>query len=216
MSIQGDFRSGATLGIIAAVCTAIVALTWQLTHERIADNRRAWLEQSLAPVMSELTWDNDIIASRFTMSPPHGLPGSEPAIVYRAFDHGKPVAALFVVTARDGYSGPIRLLIGAGHDGRLTGVRILEHRETPGLGDGIESGKSGWIEQFPGRSLVDPAPSGWKIRRDGGEFDQLTGASVTPRAVIKAVFETLQYFVANRDAVFAAPADVAREEAGND
>lgn len=216
MSIRGDIRSGATLGIIAAICTAIVALTWQLTHERIADNRRAWLEQSLAPVLSGLKWDNDIIASRHTMSSPHGLPGSEAAILYRAFDHGKPVAALFVVTARDGYSGPIRLLIGVGHDGLLTGVRILEHRETPGLGDGIEAGKSGWIEQFPGRSLDDPVPSGWRIRRDGGEFDQLTGASVTPRAVIKAVFETLQYFAANREALFAAPADVAPLETDDD
>jgi electron transport complex protein RnfG len=113
---------------------------------------------------------------------------------------------LFAVTARDGYSGPIRVLIGIGVDGILTGVRILQHRETPGLGDKIDSSRSDWVDQFAGRGLGNPVVSGWAIREDGGVFDQLTGASITPRAVIKAIAATLIYFDANQDEIFALPA----------
>jgi electron transport complex protein RnfG len=142
-----------------------------------------------------------------TIPAPHELPGSSDAVIYRVYSGETPVAALFVVSARDGYAGAIRLLVGIDMEGSVTGVQVLEHRETPGLGDRIESTKSNWVEQFDGRSLTDPQTSGWKIKGDGGEFDQLTGASVTPRAIIKAIKETLTYFEANQVAVFAAAAD---------
>lgn len=200
-------KSGITLAVIAAICTALVASTYQLTHERIAANEQAWLEQSLQPALSGLFFDSGVSESRVTIPAPHGLPGSEDAVIYRVYSGDSPVAALFVVSARDGYAGAIRLLIGIDIDGIVTGVHVLSHRETPGLGDRIESSKSDWVKQFDGRSLTDPEASGWKIRRDGGDFDQLTGASVTPRAVIKAIRETLSYFDANRDTVFAAPPD---------
>jgi len=200
-------KSGITLAVIAAICTALVASTYQLTHERIAANEQAWLEQSLQPALSGLFFDSGVSESRVTIPAPHGLPGSEDAVIYRVYSGDTPVAALFVVSARDGYAGAIRFLIGIDIDGAVTGVHVLSHRETPGLGDRIESSKSEWVKQFDGRSLIDPQPSGWKIKRDGGEFDQLTGASVTPRAVIKAIRETLSYFDANRDTVFAAPPD---------
>lgn len=137
---------------------------------------------------------------------PHELPGSEAAIIYRVYAGDEPVAALFVVSARDGYAGPIRLLVGIAMDGAITGVRVLEHRETPGLGDRIETTKSDWVLQFDGHSLRDPEPARWALKGDGGDFDQLTGASVTPRAIVNAVKETLTYFDANRVAVFAAQA----------
>jgi len=200
-------KSGITLAVIAAICTALVASTYQLTHERIAANEQAWLEQSLQPALSGLFFDSGVSESRVTIPAPHGLPGSEDAVIYRVYSGDTPVAALFVVSARDGYAGAIRFLIGIDIDGAVTGVHVLSHRETPGLGDRIESSKSEWVKQFDGRSLIDPQTSGWKIKRDGGEFDQLTGASVTPRAVIKAIRETLSYFDANRDTVFAAPPD---------
>ncbi|NCF14340.1 MAG: electron transport complex subunit RsxG [Gammaproteobacteria bacterium] len=200
-------KSGITLAVIAAICTALVASTYQLTHERIAANEQAWLEQSLQPALSGLFFDSGVSESRVTIPAPHALPGSEDAVIYRVYSGDTPVAALFVVSARDGYAGAIRLLIGVDIDGVVTGVHVLSHRETPGLGDRIESTKSDWVKQFDGRSLTDPQASGWKIRRDGGEFDQLTGASVTPRAIIKAIRETLGYFDANRAAVFAAPPD---------
>ena len=207
MADHSVVKSGATLTAIAALCTAMVAFTHDVTDERIAANDRAWLEQSLRPALGDLEFDSSLTDSKATIPAPHDLPGSDDAVVYRVYDGAMPVAALFAVTARDGYSGAIRLLVGIRADGTITGVRALSHRETPGLGDRIDSEKSDWIRQFAGRSLADPATSGWRISRDGGEFDQMTGASVTPRAVVKAVRETLQYFMANDAALFAMPAD---------
>jgi electron transport complex protein RnfG len=207
MASSRVLKSGITLAAIAAVCTSLVAMTYQVTHERIAENEQAWLEQSLQPALAGLFFDSGVSESRVTIPAPHELPGSSDAVIYRVYSGETPVAALFVVSARDGYAGAIRLLVGIDMEGSVTGVQVLEHRETPGLGDRIESTKSNWVEQFDGRSLTDPQTSGWKIKGDGGEFDQLTGASVTPRAIIKAIKETLTYFEANQVAVFAAAAD---------
>jgi electron transport complex protein RnfG len=198
-------KSGVTLAVIAAICTSLVALTYQSTEERIDANEKAWLERSLQPALSGLFFDSGVTESKIVVPPPHDLPGTDAAIIYRVYAKTEPVAALFVVSARDGYSGPIRILVGIETTGMVTGVHVLEHRETPGLGDRVESGKSDWVKQFDGRSLVDPETSGWRIKRDGGQFDQLTGASVTPRAIIKAVKETLIYFGTHRDEIFSDP-----------
>lgn len=198
--------SGVTLAVIAAVCTALVAATWHLTAARIAANDKALLEQSLQPALASVFYTSNVTESRLVLEPPHELPGSDPAIIYRVYAGDEPVAALFAVTARDGFAGPIRILLGVNIDGVVTGVRILQHRETPGFGDKIDARKSDWVEQFAGRSLADPTFARWAIQSDGGEFDQLTGASVTPRAVIKAMRLTLQYFENHRDEIFAAPA----------
>ncbi len=205
-SRQGILASGMTLTLIAAICTALVAATYQLTAERISANQQAFLEQSLDPALSGVLYDNSITESKLVIPTPHELPGSDAAVVYRAYAEDRPAAALFVVTARDGYAGPIRLLIGISADGVVTGVRVLEHRETPGLGDRIDSSRSDWVLQFDGRSMINPNIDGWAIKRDGGQFDQLTGASVTPRAVIKAITATLVYFDAHRDELFVPPA----------
>lgn len=199
-------NSGITLAAIAAICTALVAATYHLTAERIEANQVALLEQSLQPALSGRLYDGGASESKLVLPPPHELPGNEPAIIYRVFNGDEPVAALLVVSARDGFSGPIRLLVGVDYGGIVTGVRVLQHRETPGLGDRIESERTDWILQFDGHSLRDPDLAGWAIRSDGGQFDQLTGASVTPRAIIKAIRETLLYFDANRDMLFSLPA----------
>lgn len=201
------WRSGVTLALLAAICTALVAITWRLTAPRIEANQKAYLAQSLRPALANVFYDNDLDESTLVVPAPHDLPGTDDAVIYRLYADNRPVAAVFVVSARDGYSGPIRLLIGIEYSGQVTGVRVLEHRETPGLGDRIESSKSDWLLQFAGASLDQPPLGRWAIRRDGGDFDQLTGASVTPRAVVRAVKETLVYFAANRDTVFAARGD---------
>jgi len=198
------WKSGVTLAVIAAFCTSLVAFTWQLTAERIEANKKEWLERSLQPALAGLFFDSPVTESMIMIPAPHELPGSEAAIIYRVYAGVEPVAALFVVSARDGYAGPIRLLVGIAMDGAISGVRVLEHRETPGLGDRIETTKSDWVLQFDGHSLRDPEPLRWAIKGDGGDFDQLTGASVTPRAIVNAVKETLTYFEANRVTVFAA------------
>lgn len=197
------WKSAVILATLAAICTVLVALTHRYTAPLIRANEQAYLEQSLKPVLGGIEYKNELTKSVLTLSPPHGLPGSEPATIYRIYADGMPAAALFVVSARDGFTGPIKILIGVRIDGSVTAVRILQHKETPGLGDMIESAKSDWLQQFKSSSLSAPDRERWKIKRDDGDFDQLTGASVTPRAVIKAVKETLLYFESNRDAVFA-------------
>ena len=205
MSGSDVIKSGGTLAVIAAICTSLVATTWYLTKDRIAANDQAWLEQSLQPALAGVFFDGSVSESMLVLEAPHGLPGDEDVIIYRVYAEEEPVAALFVVTAPDGYAGPIRFLLGVEYDGAVTGVRILDHTETPGLGDRIESSRTDWVFQFDGRSLNDPYPERWKLTVDGGDFDQITGASITPRAVIGAMRETLIYFYDNRDDVFTAP-----------
>lgn len=207
------WSSALILAALAAICTALVAVTYRTAAPRIAANEQAYLEQSLAPVLAGLSYDGKLSESTLIIPIPHTLPGEAPVSVYRVFANEQPVAALFVVSAQDGFTGPIKLLVGIAASGALTGVltgvRVLEHRETPGLGDLIETSRSDWILQFSGRSLGDPEVSRWAIRRDGGDFDQLTGASITPRAIVKAIRETLLYFEAHRDEVFATTSSTA-------
>ena len=200
-----------TLTAIAAICTAIVASTYALTDERIAANEQAWLEQSLQPVLAGIEFDGNLSGRNRARVGWEGDAHDLDLGTERRSHEGQPVAALFVVTARDGYSGPIRLLVGIRADGRITGVHALAHRETPGLGDRIDPSKSDWIEQFAGRSLADPAAGDWRIVRDGGPFDQLTGASVTSRAVVGAIRETLEYFEAAGADIFALTPDAGEE-----
>ncbi len=197
------WSSALILAVLAAICTALVALTYDLTDERIVANQQAFLEESLKPVLAGIDYEGTLSDSTMIIPVPHDLPGNQPATVYRIFEDDTPLAALFVVVARDGYAGPIRILIGLTDDGRINRARVIDHRETPGLGDRIDASKSDWINQFDGRSLADPAEDRWKIKRDGGDFDQLSGASITSRSVVKALRETLIYFNANRDTVFA-------------
>lgn len=198
------WRSGLTLAVLAAVCTALVAITWHLTAPRIAQNEQAALERSLSPTLADLLYDNTLTESVIVIQPPHELPGTEPVQVYRVWSEDEPVAAVFVVQEPGGYAGPIRLLIGVAYSGEVSGVRVLSHRETPGLGDLIEADKSDWLEQFPDTSLETPPRGQWAVERDGGAFDQITGATVTTRAVVRAIKQTLLYFEANRDEIFAA------------
>jgi electron transport complex protein RnfG len=202
MNDKTIIKTGLTLAVIAAVCTALVAATYRLTEDRIAANEKALLEQSLQPALGGLSFDGSVSESRIELQPPHDLPGNDRAIIYRVYAEDRPAAALFAVTARDGFSGPIRILVGVKFDGRVSGVRILQHRETPGLGDKIEPARSNWVFQFDDRSVGDPVTTRWAIKNDGGDFDQLTGASVTPRAIIKAIRDTLLYFDAHRDEIF--------------
>lgn len=196
------WRAGLILAALGAICTAIVALTHSTTAPRIAANEQAFLEASLQPVLGGVDYDGKLSESTIEIQPPHEMPGKSAVTVYRVYADSDPVAALFVVTAMDGFSGAIKLLIGIDANGTITGTRVLQHRETPGLGDLIEESKSDWILQFSGKSLHNPDRQMWAIKRDGGAFDQFSGASITPRSVVNAIRQTLIYFEENRDAVF--------------
>jgi Na+-translocating ferredoxin:NAD+ oxidoreductase subunit G len=128
-------------------------------------------------------------------------------------ENRRPAAAIFVPIAPAGYNAPIRLLVGMSPQGVLTGVRVLSHRETPGLGDAIELRKSTWVLQFDGKHLGDPPSELWAVRKDDGAFDGLTGATITPRAVVRAVHDTLVYFERNRETLLVEAARAAAAEA---
>jgi electron transport complex protein RnfG len=135
---------------------------------------------------------------------PHWLGVDAPQPVHRARKAGAPVAVVLAAVAPDGYNGDIKLVVGITYEGDVSGVRVIAHRETPGLGDGIEEARSDWILQFKDRSLVSPPPEGWKVKRDGGIFDQFTGATITPRAVVRAVHKCLQFYSAHQTDLYEA------------
>jgi electron transport complex protein RnfG len=175
--MNGVMKGGLTLATIGAICAALVAATFLRTRDRIATNEQAWLEKSLKRALAGLFFEGSVSESMLVIRARHDLPGSDDVIIYRLFAEELPVAALFAVTARDGYAGPIRVLVGIEYDGTVTGIRILEHRETPGLGDQIVSSRSDWVFQFDGHSLGNPDIAGWSLKRDGGQFDPLTRRS---------------------------------------
>lgn len=197
-------QTGVLLGLFAMAGAALVAATYEVTKERIAENERLALLEKLQAVVPQERYDNNLLDDTVRVVDPELLGTARPVTVYRARKDGQPVAAILTPIAPDGYGGPIRLIVGVNADGSVAGVRVLSHRETPGLGDLIEETRSDWIFGFDGKSLGDPPAEKWKVRRDGGVFDQFAGATITPRAVVTAVRKTLEYFQAHRDIVFQA------------
>lgn len=190
------------LGLFSVVGTGLVALTYDSTAERIAENERQSLLRSLHQIIRPESHNNDIYSDVIQVSDPL-LGTKQPVSVYRARQDEQPVAAVIASIAPEGYGGEIKLLVGIHYNGTLAGVRVVSHKETPGLGDAIEAERSDWILGFAGRSLDNPEEKRWKVKKDGGVFDQFTGATITPRAVVQAVYSTLLYYRKNREALFA-------------
>lgn len=182
---------GLLLGTVALVCVAALAVAARLTHEDIAAAEARDLERSLAQVLPG-DHDNALLDDRVQLPGPHGE-----VTVYRARRAGRVQAVVFQVIGK-GYAGPIVCVMGVDRDGQVLGVRVLAHKETPGLGDKIELAKGDWILAFAGRSLRDPPPQAWAVKKDGGVFDQFTGATITPRAVVQAVRAGLEFFARER------------------
>jgi len=201
------WRNALTLGLVAMVGTGLLAGVNQLTRQRVESQERHAALVQLGQLLPSSRYDNALQDDSYSFRDTVWFPSGQAITVYRARMGSEPIAAIFRLAATDGYNGDINLLIGINLDGSLTGVRVLSHKETPGLGDPIETAKSNWILTFSGRSLSNPEKDGWAVKIDGGEFDQFTGATITPRAVVKAVRMTLEYFAANKDLVFAQPAD---------
>jgi len=191
--------AGALLGAFAIAGVGLVVFTNALTAGRVAANQRNAMIQKFsailptAPGRDSPLMDNDPLEDRIQVSAPDLL-GGPATDVYRVRQGGQPVALILNPIVPDGYAGPIRLLVAVKTDGTLGGVRVLEHHETPGLGDKIEDRKSDWIKvQFTNKGLGQPPERDWLVKRDGGDFDQFTGATITPRAVVKAVKNTLKF-----------------------
>ena len=200
LTLKTMFSAAALLGLFSVVGMGLVTWVHDSTAARIEENQRQTLLHSLQNLIPADHYDNDLLADVVQLS--LSEPGLKPVTVYRARKSGKPVAAVFSTVALDGYSGEISLLVAVKADGSLAGVRVLAHKETPGLGDLIDESKSRWIFAFNGLSLGNPPEKFWKVKRDGGSFDQFTGATVTPRAVVKAVKNILLFFKANQETVF--------------
>lgn len=200
-ALQGALRLAAA-GLAAA---ALLAGVHALTRGPIAVQAERAEREALAVVLPADLHDNEPAQDRLLLRAPRWLGSEAPLRAWRARRGGRPSAIVLEAVAPDGYAGPIRLLVGVRADGRVSGVRVTAHRETPGLGDPIEAARSPWIDRLRGRALGDPPAARWTVRRDGGEFDQFAGATVTPRATLHAVRRVLQYLERHGAEIHAAP-----------
>lgn len=200
-------RVGVLLGLFAIVATTMVAFTEENTREQIKENERQALLDAISALIPHDAYDNAILSDTLMLPATEALGTEQPTRVFRARADGEPVAVVMTAVAPNGYSGKIKLLVGIYHDASLAGVRVINHKETPGLGDKIDEKRADWILQFAGLSLKKPISAKWKVKKDGGEFDQFTGATITPRAVVSAVKRSLEYFRAHRDELFAVTED---------
>ena len=187
-------RGGLVLWFYGLLASTVIASTYLGTKEQIAQQQRLARERALAQIVSPDHHDNDLLADTFPLADRALLGHKIPAEAYRARRDSEVVSVILPVVATGGYGGAMNMIVGINREGTLTGVRVLSHNETPGLGDKIDAHKSDWITHFVGRSLSDPPPERWRVAKDGGEFDQFTGATITPRAVVKAVYQSLKYF----------------------
>lgn len=210
-TLQSVKAAGKALAVFAIIASALVALTFTLTEDKIAENERVALLKNLHELVPPQLHNNDLYQDTIQLDIPSLNYRNKTVSVYRARIDSIPTFAIFSVTAPDGYNGAINLLIAINIDESLAGVRVVSHRETPGLGDSIEIKRSDWIRAFEGKSLNNPTRNHWAVKKDGGDFDQLTGATITPRAIVKITKKTLEYFISNKNNVFKT-----RKSHGND
>ena len=202
------FLSAASLALVAVIGTALLAGVDRLTKARIAEQEKRAVLDQLGQLISPDLYNNELQQDLFSFQDDLYFPKGQTVIAYRARLNGKAVAVVLKMAAVNGYNGKINLLVGIYENGTLSGVRVTSHKETPGLGDAIEVERNDWILGFYGRALDNPPPDGWAVKRDGGEFDQFTGATVTPRAVVDAVRLALEFFAEHKSVLFESPAIV--------
>ena len=195
-------RSGLSLFMFAVLGVGVVTFFHILTADRIERNEREYMMRSLNELIPASAYDNDFFTDTINVVDTELLGSDQAVAVFRARRQRQPVGLIISPQAPNGYNGVIRLLIGIYADGSLAGVRVVSHRETPGLGDGIDQQRSDWVEQFPGLSLANTPAIAWQVKKDGGRFDQLTGATISPRVVVQAVHRAMLYFERHRDHLF--------------
>lgn len=188
------FRSAWGLGLFAIITAGLIALTQVVTKDRIADQIKQARSKALLEIVPIGQFDNDLLDNAFWLKAETQLGLKEASEAFVALKEGQPRYFILPLVAPDGYTGPIRLIMSIDIAGSIIGLRVIEHKETPGLGDKIDIKKSDWIRSFEGRSLENTEESGWAVKKDGGEFDQMTGATITPRAIVNAVYKGLQYY----------------------
>ena len=199
-------KNSLILAIFAIVCTAIVGLVNELTKDKIKVQEQLQLLNTLHSIIEPARYNNDITQDCVNFQSP--LLGNSKTTSHKAYVaryNTEPVAMAMTSTAPDGYNGKIELIIAINIDNSISGVRVLKHKETPGLGDKIEIRKSDWVTSFNGTKLLSESDSRWAVVKDGGMFDQFTGATITPRAIVKAIKNTLLYFKENKALLLTLP-----------
>jgi len=201
-------RTALILLLFVAVFTGLLSAVYLWTRPAIEISAAKEKMQKISEGLPPGEYDNDLLGDVLMLPPTPELGLTEPSRLYRARLAGQPAALVFEAVAPDGYAGKIRLIVAVRADGRVAGVRVTEHRETPGLGDYIEPKKDRskggpWIDQFAGLSLAEVPPADWRVKKDGGRITYRTGATVTPRAVARAVLKAVQWADANRERLFA-------------
>ena len=182
--------------------TLSLAVIHQTTEAPISKAEAAVRMALFAQILVPELHDNDLLQDEIKLPAGGDLGNRDETSIYRARLKDKPSAVILEATAPDGYSGDIKLLVAIKADGEIAGVRVLTHKETPGLGDYIDISHSEWIKQFDGQSLVKRNDEAWFVKKDGGQFDFTTGATITPRAVVKAVHKVLKFYSKNQQAIF--------------
>ncbi len=205
-------RTGLILLVFALVGTAALAWTFGLTHPAIEASEKAEKLRLLNQVMPRALYDNDLIGSQRELPAADLLGTSQPSAFWTARKNGRIIGLVLEAIAPDGYGGDISLLVGLSVAGDILGVRVTAHHETPGLGDYIDIAKSDWIRSFDGHSLTRPAAKLWKVKKDGGAFDSVAGATITPRAVVKAVRGALEYATKHRAELLGTPPSPTQEQ----
>lgn len=192
-----EFQTGILAGfaLLASILLGVTNCSTQGTIQQRLDED---LNKSLQEVVPASLYDNDLRQDTLTIPSADYNIGADKTTVYLAKKSGQVTAVCFKFSAPDGYSGPINMIMGIDRDGNILGVRVLGHKETPGLGDKIEVAKSDWILSFVGRSLDNLTPSQWAVKKDGGVFDQFAGATITPRKSVQATYRGLQWFKAHQ------------------
>ncbi len=204
-------RTAAILTVFALAFTTLMAATYQATKPAIVASAEQEKMKLVDEVLPRNLYDNALLADYVESGPQKELGLDEPGRVFRARKENEPAALVFEAVAPDGYAGRIRLIVAVGADGRLIGVRVVSHKETPGLGDYIDPRKDKnkakpWIRQFDALGFAAVAAGEWKVKKDGGRFDSRAGATISARAVTNAVRRALQFAAENRDKLYALPA----------
>ena len=206
--LQTMGKNGLVLAVFAIFTTGLISLTYFGTKDQIALQQQQKLLGILNAVIDENSYDNLIQQDCALVTSVEMLGSKEPQHIYRATKQGQAVAAAIETTAPDGYSGKIQLVVGVtssqADSATVTGVRILDHKETPGLGDKIDLRINNWVLDFNNQIYTAEIASNWAVKKDGGQFDQFTGATITPRAVVNAVKSSVEYYLANKTAISSA------------
>jgi len=206
MIFQSMGKNSLLLAFFALITALILASTDRVTEDRIAESERLAAQKALFEIVPLALHNNDLLVDLQPIPEQYwlalGLDNGGDVHIARLDD--QPVAAIVPSITTDGYSGDIAMIVGINFDGTVAGVRVVDHKETPGLGDKVELRKSDWILSFNGKSLNNPEISKWNVKKDRGDFDQFTGATITPKAVIHQIAKTLEYFEKDRDRLLSA------------